>query len=373
MKFAFFYHSLQSCWNHGNAHFLRGVVRELAARGHDVTVFEPADGWSRTNAMRENAAGLPPLEVVAPGIASVLTGADFDPGIARSFDVVIVNEWNDPALVAALGFVRRARGGFVLLFHDTHHRAITAPHEIDNFDLDACDGVLAFGRTLADVYRRRRDARRVFVWHEAADVTLFRPDATRAKDCDLVWIGNWGDGERDEELRAFLIRPIRELGLKARLYGVRYPETALRDLRAAGVDYRGWLPNHRAPEAFASARMTVHVPRRPYAAALRGIPTIRMFEALACGIPMVSAPWEDSERLFEPGAYLRAADGDGMIHALARLRDDDAFARATAMRGLACVRNRHTCGHRVDELLSVVESLRGTDRADDAVEGAAAS
>ena len=43
MKFAFFYHSLQSCWNHGNAHFLRGVVRELASRGHDVTLFEPAD------------------------------------------------------------------------------------------------------------------------------------------------------------------------------------------------------------------------------------------------------------------------------------------------------------------------------------------
>ena len=36
-----------SCWNHGNAHFLRGVLRELIARGHDVRAFEPANGWSR--------------------------------------------------------------------------------------------------------------------------------------------------------------------------------------------------------------------------------------------------------------------------------------------------------------------------------------
>ena len=44
--------------------------------------------------------------------------------------------------------------------------------------------------------------------------------------------------------------------------------------------------------------MTVHVPRRPYVDALPGIPTIRVFEALACGIPLVSAPWRDEEGLF---------------------------------------------------------------------------
>ena len=48
-------------------------------------------------------------------------------------------------------------------------------------------------------------------------------------------------------------------------------------------------------------RVTVHVPRRPYAQALPGIPTIRVFEALACGIPLVSAPWDDVEGLFRPG------------------------------------------------------------------------
>ncbi len=41
MKVAYFTHSLASCWNHGNAHFLRGVLRELVHAGHEVEVFEP--------------------------------------------------------------------------------------------------------------------------------------------------------------------------------------------------------------------------------------------------------------------------------------------------------------------------------------------
>ena len=65
--------------------------------------------------------------------------------------------------------------------------------------------------------------------------------------------------------------------------------------------------------------MTVHVPRRPYARMLPGIPTIRMFEALACGVPLVSAPWDDREHLFTPGEdYLVARDGVGMRRHLRR-------------------------------------------------------
>ena len=49
MRFVIFTHSLVSDWNHGNAHFLRGVATELVARGHEVRIFEPRDGWSLQN------------------------------------------------------------------------------------------------------------------------------------------------------------------------------------------------------------------------------------------------------------------------------------------------------------------------------------
>src|SRR5690606_5640036 len=140
-----------------------------------------------------------------------------------------------------------------------------------------------------------------WTWHEAADTRVFKPMAGVATQGDLVWIGNWGDDERTRELREFLIDPVASLNLFACVHGVRYPRKALATLARAGIDYRGWLPNHRAPEVFAAFRATVHVPRRPYVRALPGVPTIRVFEALACGIPLVCAPWSDTENLFHRG------------------------------------------------------------------------
>jgi len=107
-------------------------------------------------------------------------------------------------------------GAFTLLFHDTHHRAVSAPHEIGIFDIDAYDGVLVFGEVLREVYLAHGWARQVFTLHEAADTELFRPLPGGDKDADLIWVGNWGDGERSAELHEFLLEPVSRLGLKAR-------------------------------------------------------------------------------------------------------------------------------------------------------------
>ena len=166
------------------------------------------------------------------------------------------------------------------------------------------------------MYLREGWARQAWTWHEAADTRVFRP-LSGPKQGDLVWIGNWGDEERTEELHKFLLEPVKALGLSALVYGVRYPESALSALAAARIAYGGWLPNFEVPGVFARFRVTVHVPRRPYASALPGIPTIRPFEALACGIPLVSSPWEDEEGLFTPGEdFLVARDGAEMKHHL---------------------------------------------------------
>src|SRR5439155_26409696 len=171
----------------------------------------------------------------------------------------------------------------------------------------------AYGTVIRDTYLRHGWARAAWTWHEATDTRVFHPLPAQTKEGDLIWIGNWGDEERTEELREFLIGPVKELGLRARVYGVRYPEWALKELADAGIEYGGWLPNYRVPEVFARYRVTVHIPRRPYARALPGIPTIRPFEALACGIPLISAPWEDREQLFRPGRdFLFATSGQEM-------------------------------------------------------------
>jgi spore maturation protein CgeB len=259
--------------------------------------------------------------------------------------------------VQRVGDYRSTNPTFRLFFHDTHHRSVTDPDSMSRYALSHYDGVLAYGAAIRDRYLQRHWARRVWVWHEAADIRLFHPIPGQQKKGDLVWIGNWGDEERSREIREFLIEPVKALGLKATVFGVRYPQHALEELAAAGIEYGGWLPNYRVPEVFSRHRVTVHIPRRPYVESLQGIPTIRPFEALACGIPLISAPWVDREHLFSPGLdFLFARDGQEMISHLSSVLTDRGLAEALATYGLSTLRARHTCPHRVEELLAITRS-----------------
>jgi spore maturation protein CgeB len=362
MKIALFYHSLVSDWNHGNAHFLRGIAWELQRRGHELCIFEPADGWSLTNLMREH--GRAPIDEfyrTYPGLRSVFyepKRLDVDRAL-KDVDLAVVHEWNDSELVREIGAHRKAAGHYRLLFHDTHHRSATQPESMASYDLSGYDGVLAYGQALCDIYLRRGWTARAWVWHEAADVWIFRPILNQQKEGDLVWIGNWGDEERTAEMYEFLLGPVKSLGLNARVYGVRYPAEAREALSAAGIEYGGWLPNFRVPDTLARFRVTVHIPRRPYVESLPGIPTIRPFEALACGIPLICSPWADTERLFKRDKdYLTARDGAEMKQRLLTVLSDRKVAQSVAAYGRRTILQRHTCAHRVDELMAIYNEIR---------------
>ncbi|HET9949316.1 MAG TPA: hypothetical protein VFQ22_10380, partial [Longimicrobiales bacterium] len=246
MNVALFCHSFVSDWNHGNAHFLRGIASELRARGHRVACYEPADAWSVVNLLeedpgrtvadhlRELARRYPHLDPERYRLDALDLEAELD-----DVDVVLVHEWNDPELVRRLGAHRR-HCAYTLLFHDTHHRAVTDPAALDRLCLDEYDGVLAFGDALGEVYERRGWGRRVWTWHEAADVRVFAPQRAEPEG-DLVWIGNWGDEERTRELHEFLLGPVGDLGLRAVVHGVRYPPQARRAVARSGAALRGWL------------------------------------------------------------------------------------------------------------------------------------
>jgi spore maturation protein CgeB len=361
MRIALFSHSLLSDWNHGNAHFLRGIVGELIARGHQVTTYEPRDAWSVENLVREQGEDalawalqqypfLAPVryDLQAPELESALDGVD----------AVLVHEWNDHQLVRQIGQLRQKGGRFCLLFHDTHHRMVTDPASMRAYDLSGFDGILAFGRVLADLYEKSGWRGKVFVWHEAVDPRVFRP-LPGPRDGDLVFVGNWGDEERTAELTEFLLEPARALRLQARVHGVRFPPSGIAALAAAGVEYGGFIPNFFVPQVFARFKLTVHIPRSPYVRSLPGIPTIRPFEALACGIPLVSSWWDDSEGLFEVGRdFLMARTGAAMKEHIRALLADPAAAEELARHGRRTVLDRHTCAHRVDELLRIFDALR---------------
>jgi spore maturation protein CgeB len=366
LRFRCFAHSWVSDWNHGNAHFLRGLMHELVALGHEVRCYEQLGSWSLNNLVQQE--GTRAIESIDSfrqtyrelDIRFYNDDANLDPFLRKELngaDIVIVHEWNEPHIVNTV-LALKDELKFRALFHDTHHRAYTRPGEILRVQLNRFDGVLAFGEAIRRIYADGFGVPHAWTFHEAADVDTFKP-LRLPKTMDVIWIGNWGDGERTSELEEFLIGPAEEPP-KRRIvvHGVRYPKEALVRLAMGGIDFRGYLPNLSTPQAYAQARVALHVPRRQYSNGLSGIPTIRVFEALACGIPLICSPWTDVEGLFRPGEdYLIVPDGSFMKAEIERLLRDSRARHQIADNGLETIRSRHTCHHRAEQLLEICREI----------------
>jgi spore maturation protein CgeB len=360
MRFVFFIQSLISDWNHGNAHFLRGIITELILRGHHVTVFEPESSWTLNKLVQHQGENqIRSFYDTFPHLRSIrytMNTIDLDVELDMA-NVVIVHEWNTHELVNMVGKHRKHNNHYRLFFHDTHHRSVTDPVTMSAYDLSHYDGVLAFGESVRFIYLQNSWIQNAWVWHEAADTQVFRPLPLSSYQGDIVWIGNWGDDERCQELYSFLFQPVQILNVQCRIYGVRYPLAVRQSLKQFGIDYYGWIPNYKVPLVFSQFKMTVHIPRRPYVDHLCGIPTIRPFEALACGIPLVCTNWEDCENLFTYNKdFLVANTPREMKQHITMLLNDPVVARQLSDHGLKTILSRHTCKHRVDELLTICES-----------------
>jgi spore maturation protein CgeB len=187
------------------------------------------------------------------------------------------------------------------------------------------------------------------VLHEAADVEACHPTKIR-QDIDLLFIGNWSD-DRASWMNSYFFKPSP---FKKVLHGVRYPDQVLKRMKDGGVDYRGYLPNYKVPEMMCESKIVLHVHRGPYVKVLKGIPTIRVFKALACGSCLVSSPWKDTEGLFREGDFVVAKPEDAEVTYRKLLRDDD-LRREYGERGRETILKKHTCAHRARELVEIIE------------------
>ena len=359
-----FVHSIISDWNNGNAHFLRGLVQSLMDRGHQVRCFEELGAWSVNSLMKtEGDRAIKSIDQFRAAYPSIdIQFYQQNDELPRSLDeqlkdcdVVIIHEWNDPALVNQV-LALKEKHKFIALFHDTHHRAISALNELLRFQLHLFDGVLTFGEALRKIYKDGLGIKKVWTFHEAADVDKFKPQP-QPQEVDVCWIGNWGDEERSKELEDFLIRPCEELKLRTVVHGVRYPAEALDKLSQAGLEYCGYLPNLCAPKIYARSLLSLHVPRMQYADKLAGVPTIRVFEALACGVPLLCAPWKDDEGLFRKEDYVTAKNGEAMRAEMRHFLKDGRARKQLAANGRETVLLKHTCGHRAEQLAGILGEL----------------
>jgi spore maturation protein CgeB len=363
MRFAFFYQSVVSDWNHGNAHFLRGLMRALQARGHLVTCYEQRDNWSLSNLLRVAPDAIDTFRATFPDLT--FERYDLGPGLERwlrqrleQADVAMVHEWNDPSVVRLV--VRLCRElGVHSVFHDTHYRVVLDADYRSQLDLQRFDDILAYSPSTAGRFRELGYSN-VHVLHEAADITVYRPLDIR-KTSDVVFVGNYGDGDRSAELEDYVFGPRRALSqLRYIVYGVRYPDDVVARLKnGLDISYGGWLPNTEVPRVYSSARVVLHVPRRQYVELLPGTPTIRVFEALASGACLISLPWQDTDRLFDAGRdYAVAHSPSQMRELIAWLCADERARERFGAHGYHTILRRHTCGHRADQLLALLAGDR---------------
>jgi len=364
MRVALFCHSLLSDWNNDAASFLRGVATELLARRHDVRVYEPRDAWSVENLVRDHGekaldlarAAYPRIRPKRYDLATIDLEEALD-----DVDLVLVHDWNDPELVKRIGDRRKKPGArFKALFHDTHHRTAEGDVTSPACDLDGYDGVLAISAALRDHHDRQSTGGRSWVWHEAADPRVFFPVPAppSGKEGDVVFVGGCEEEVDAAALREWFVEPVKELGQSARAYGPRYREAARNELAKASIGYAGWIPDFRVPDVFARFKATVHIESQQRPKVLQGVPSIRVFEALACAIPIACAPWQDGEGILTRGRdYLAAADGAEMRRHLKLLANDAAARSEIARHGRSTILARHTCAHRVDELISIAGDL----------------
>lgn len=360
-RFAFFYHSVISDWNHGNAHFLRGLMRALQERGHATVCYEQADNWSLKNLLRARPRAIAEFQAQFPDLRfsrySPREGLDacLREAVAAA-DVVLVHEWNEPAIIRRLGELGRQLG-VRTVFHDTHYRVVLDPAFRQQIGLDQFDDILAFSPSIAQRYLDLGlPPGRVHVLHEAADISVFGPRPV-AKSTDVVFVGNYGDGDRSDEIEQFIFGPRTELpDLRYAIYGVRYPARVISRMRnGLAVDFRGWVANTDVPEVYSAAKVVLHVPRRQYVELLPGTPTIRVFEALASGACLVSLPWPDTDGLFRTGTDFSVVRTPSEMRDTVRWLASDASAReAFGHNGRQSILARHTCGHRAEELLRIV-------------------
>jgi spore maturation protein CgeB len=348
MRIVVFGLAISSSWGNGHATLWRGLVRALARRGHRVTFFERDVPYY---AASRDVTELPRGELVLyPSWEAVLPRAR---RAAAEADAVIVTSYCPDAVAASRLDAPRA----VRTFYDLDTPVTLArldagetvpylpPEGLGDFDL-----VLSYtgGRAL-DALRTRLGARVVAPLYGSVDPDVHRPgDAGARTRADLSYIGTYAADRQAALARLFLEPADREPARRFALAGSQYPA----DFPwRANVWYEMHLRPDEHPAFYAASRLTLNVTRGAMVA-MGHCPSGRLFEAAACGCPVLTDAWDGLDRFFAPGEeILVAADTDDALRAIAL--DDDALARV-ARRARERTLDEHTATRRADELVAAL-------------------
>jgi spore maturation protein CgeB len=343
--------SITSSWGNGHATTYRSLIRELAERGHSVTFLERDAPWY---AQHRDLVHAPYARIALYGSLDELRQR-FTTTVQNA-DLVIVGSFVPDGIAVGEWVTQAARGAAA--FYD-----IDTPVTLARLEAGTCEYLtrdlipryalyLSFtgGPTLAriEVELRSPRARPLYC---SADPAVYSPEL-RPPRWDLGYMGTYSE-DRQPMLHRLLVEPARrEPAHKFAVAGPSYP---------ASIE---WAPNierldHVSPRHhrafYNQMAFTLNVTRQPMRAA-GWSPSVRLFEAAACGVPIISDPWDGIDELFEPDhEILIAHDADDVVRYLNDLGDGE--RRAIGARACARVRSSHTAAHRAADLERYVREL----------------
>jgi spore maturation protein CgeB len=359
MKFVVFGLTISSSWGNGHATLWRALCKALARRGDTVVFFEhDLPYYAQTRDCIDIPRGKLVLYHDWEHIRSEARAE------LREADVGIVTSYC-PDGVAATDLVTDAPG--LKVFYDLDTPVTLArlaqgesvpylgPRGLADFDL-----VLSYtGGGALHALHEQLGARRVAPLYGHVDPDLHRPCAPQPHyRADVSYLGTYS-ADRQSAVEQLLIEPARQRrAARFLIGGAQYPQ----DFPwAPNIYFVRHLPPSEHPAFFCSSRVTLNVTRAAMAA-MGWCPSGRLFEAAACGVPVLSDVWEGLDAFFTPGREMLAATTTD--DALTALDCDDAelarIGRAARERTL----EQHTCTRRASELIAALEGCGQTDKAE---------
>ena len=351
LKIVVFGLTVSSSWGNGHATLWRGLIRALAADGHEVVFVERDVAWYRDH-----------RDLTALPNGRLLLYSDWADVLAvkrtlLDADALIVTSYCPDARVATALIEAEGRGTAVFYDLDTPVTLgrLAAGEAVDYLPeqgLGGFDLVLSYtGGPALDALTGQLGARRAAPLYGHVDPAAHRPAAPAAVfRGDLSYLGTYAADRQPVLDRLFLQPAARAPDRRFVLGGSNYPADFPWQPNIFFMDHVA-PPDH--PAFFCSSRLTLNVTRRDMAA-MGWCPSGRLFEAAACGVPIVSDDWAGLDQFFTPGQEIILADDATDVLAALALSDSELRRIVDAAR--TRVLAEHSSAARARELVGLIES-----------------
>ena len=349
LRFVFLGLSITSSWGNGHATTYRGLLRELAARGHDVLFLERDVPWYASH------RDLPNPPYGRTKLYRDLGDLQRFENEVREADAVVVGSYVPEGVAVGAWVLNIAEG--LTAFYD-----IDTPVTLATLTRGKCDYLspeliprynlyLSFtGGPTLDYLEHHYGSPCARPLYCSVDPTLYYPEETEAR-WDLGYLGTYSE-DRQGTLERLLLEPARRRPTgKFTVAGPLYPDIVVWPENVARTEH---LPPAQHRHFYNAQKFTLNVTRADMVRAGYA-PSVRLFEAAACGVPIISDNWEGLETFFKPGEEILLARSPE--DTLRYLDLDEAARRVVGARARARVLDGHTAAHRAGELVGYVREL----------------